>query len=309
MENNIEVLAVCISEKKGTEKKEVEKIVLKEDWGIEGDAHAGKWHRQVSLLAFEKIDAFRKKGAEVDFGAFGENIIVSGVDLRSLPVGTILEIGEARLRVTQIGKECHSHCNIYKKMGDCIMPREGIFAEVLKGGVVQKGESIKVIEKEEGPYRVGIITVSDRASKGEYEDKSGPVIKELVEAAGMEVVDYIIVPDEKSQIAKKLLHFSDQRQVDLVFTTGGTGFSKRDVTPEATKQVVEREVPGIGEALRSYSLTITPKAMLSRQTAGIRGNTLIINLPGSPKACKENIEYILTPLKHGLGILSGRETN
>lgn len=309
MENKIEVLAVCISEKKGTEKKEVEKIVLKEDWGIEGDAHAGKWHRQVSLLAFEKIDDFRKKGAEVDFGAFGENIIVGGVDLRSLPVGTVLEIGEARLRVTQIGKECHSHCNIYKKMGDCIMPREGIFAEVLKGGVVQKGESIKVIEKEEGPYRVGIITVSDRASKGEYEDKSGPVIKELVEAAGMEVVDYIIVPDEKSQIAKKLLHFSDQRQVDLVFTTGGTGFSKRDVTPEATKQVVEREVPGIGEALRSYSLTITPKAMLSRQTAGIRGNTLIINLPGSPKACKENIEYILTPLKHGLGILSGRETN
>ena len=309
MENKIEVLAVCISKKKGTEKKEVEKIVLKEDWGIEGDAHAGKWHRQVSLLAFEKIDAFRKKGAEVDFGAFGENIIVGGVDLRSLPVGTVLEIGEARLRVTQIGKECHSHCNIYKKMGDCIMPREGIFAEVLKGGVVQKGESIKVIEKEEGPYRVGIITVSDRASKGEYEDKSGPVIKELVEAAGMEVVDYIIVPDEKSQIAKKLLHFSDQRQVDLVFTTGGTGFSKRDVTPEATKQVVEREVPGIGEALRSYSLTITPKAMLSRQTAGIRGNTLIINLPGSPKACKENIEYILTPLKHGLGILSGRETN
>ena len=309
MENNIEVLAVCISEKKGTEKKEVEKIILKEDWGIEGDAHAGKWHRQVSLLAFEKIDAFRKKGAEVDFGAFGENIIVGGVDLRSLRVGTVLEIGDARLRVTQIGKECHSHCNIYKKMGDCIMPREGIFAEVLKGGVVQKGESIKVIEKEEGPYRVGIITVSDRASKGEYEDKSGPVIKELVEAAGMEVVDYIIVPDEKSQIAKKLLHFSDQRQVDLVFTTGGTGFSKRDVTPEATKQVVEREVPGIGAALRSYSLTITPKAMLSRQTAGIRGNTLIINLPGSPKACKENIEYILTPLKHGLGILSGRETN
>ena len=189
------------------------------------------------------------------------------------------------------------------------MPREGIFAEVLKGGVVQNGESIRVIEKGEGPYRVGIITVSDRASKGEYEDKSGPVIKELVEAAGMEVVDYIIVPDEKGQIAKKLLYFSDQRQVDLVFTTGGTGFSKRDVTPEATKQVVEREVPGIGEALRAYSLTITPKAMLSRQTAGIRGNTLIINLPGSPKACKENIEYIMAPLKHGLGILSGRETN
>lgn len=309
MEVKAEVLAVCISEKKGTEKKEIEKAVLKPDWGIEGDAHAGKWHRQVSLLAFEKIDDFRKKGAEVDFGAFGENIIVSGVDLKSLPVGTVLEIGEAVLRVTQIGKECHSHCNIYHKMGDCIMPREGIFAEVLKGGCIQKGDKINVIEKEVGPYRVGIITVSDRASQGVYEDKSGPVIKELVEEARMEVIDCLIVPDEKSEIVKKLLHFSDQRQADLIFTTGGTGFSKRDVTPEATKQVVEREVPGIGEALRSYSMIITPKAMLSRQTAGIRGNTLIINLPGSPKACRENIEYIMKPLKHGLGILSGRESD
>ena len=309
MEVKAEVLAVCISEKKGTEKKEIEKAVLKPDWGIEGDAHAGKWHRQVSLLAFEKIDDFRKKGAEVDFGAFGENIIVSGVDLKSLPVGTVLEIGDAVLRVTQIGKECHSHCNIYHKMGDCIMPREGIFAEVLKGGCIEKGDKINVIEKEAGLYRVGIITVSDRASQGVYEDKSGPVIKELVEEAGMEVIDCLIVPDEKSEIVKKLLHFSDQRQADLIFTTGGTGFAKRDVTPEATKQVVEREVPGIGEALRSYSMTITPKAMLSRQTAGIRGNTLIINLPGSPKACRENIEYIIKPLKHGLGILSGRESD
>lgn len=189
------------------------------------------------------------------------------------------------------------------------MPREGIFAEVLKGGCIEKGDKINVIEKEDGPYRVGIITVSDRASQGVYEDKSGPVIKELVEEAGMEVIDCLIVPDEKSEIVKKLLHFSDQRQADLIFTTGGTGFSKRDVTPEATKQVVEREVPGIGEALRSYSMTITPKAMLSRQTAGIRGNTLIINLPGSPKACRENIEYIMKPLKHGLGILSGRESD
>ena len=309
MEVKAEVLAVCISEKKGTEKKEIEKAVLKPDWGIEGDAHAGKWHRQVSLLAFEKIEDFRKKGAEVDFGAFGENIIVAGVDLKGLPVGTVLEIGDAILKVTQIGKECHSHCNIYHKMGDCIMPREGIFAEVLKGGCIQKGDKINIIEKADGPYRVGIITVSDRASQGVYEDKSGPVIKELVQEAGMEVIDCLIVPDEKSEIVKKLLHFSDQRQADLIFTTGGTGFSKRDVTPEATKQVVEREVPGIGEALRSYSMTITPKAMLSRQTAGIRGNTLIINLPGSPKACRENIEYIMKPLKHGLGILSGRESD
>lgn len=304
-----EILAVCISEKKGTEKKEVKNALLVENWGIEGDAHAGKWHRQVSLLSFEKIDNFRKKGADVDFGAFGENIIVSGSDLRNLPVGTGLEIGDALLKVTQIGKECHSHCNIYKKMGDCIMPREGIFAEVLKGGLIQRGDRIKIIPKEYGPYRAGIITVSDRAYKGVYEDLAGPVIRELVENAGMEVIENIIVPDEKTEIVKKLLYFSEQRQADLIFTTGGTGFSKRDVTPEATKQVGEREVPGIGEALRNYSMTITKKAMLSRQTAVIRGNTLIINLPGSPKACRENIDYIIEPLKHGLGILSGRESN
>lgn len=309
MENKAEVLAVCISEKKGTEKKEVTGAILKEDWGIENDAHAGKWHRQISLLAFEKIDEFRQKGAKVDFGAFGENIIVTGIDLINLTVGTVLEIGKIRLRVTQIGKECHSHCNIYKKMGDCIMPREGIFAEVIKGGYIQKGDKITVIEKEEGPYRVGIITVSDRAFNGIYEDKSGPVIKELVENAGMEVVESLTVPDEKNAIIKKLLYFSDQRQADLVFTTGGTGFSKRDVTPEATKQVMEREVPGIGEALRNYSLGITSRAMLSRQIAGIRGNTLIINLPGSPKACREDIEYIIEPLKHGLGILTEKESD
>lgn len=304
-----QVLAVCISEKKGTEKKEIEKALLIKDWGIEGDAHAGKWHRQVSLLAFEKIDDFRKKGAEVDFGAFGENIIVSGIDLRNIPVGTVLNIGDARLQVTQIGKECHSHCNIYKKMGDCIMPREGIFASVLKGGYIQRGDEIKIIPREDGPYRVGIITVSDRAYNKVYEDLAGPVIRELVENANVEVIENVIVPDEKSEIVKKLIYFADQRQADLIFTTGGTGFSKRDVTPEATKSVGEREVPGIGEALRNYSMTITKKAMLSRQTAVIRGNTLIINLPGSPKACRENIDYIIEPLKHSLGILSGRESN
>ena len=189
------------------------------------------------------------------------------------------------------------------------MPREGIFAEVIEGGCIKKGDMINVVPAKEDPYRVGIITVSDRAYQGVYEDLAGPVIRQMIQEAGMEVIESLIVPDEKAQIAKKLLYFADQRQADLILTTGGTGFSKRDVTPEATKQIAEREVPGIGEALRSYSMTITKKAMLSRQTAAIRGNSLIINLPGSPKACKENIEYIIEPLKHGLGILSGRESN
>ena len=128
MDIKVEVLAVCISEKKGTEKKEVEKIALKKDWGIEGDAHAGKWHRQVSLLAFEKIDAFRKKGAEVDFGAFGENIIVAGIDLRNLPVGTVLEIGEAKLRVTQMARNVTAIA-IYIKKWETALCREKVFLQ------------------------------------------------------------------------------------------------------------------------------------------------------------------------------------
>ena len=140
------MLAVCTSTVKGTQKQEVSSAVLVPEWGIEGDAHAGKWHRQVSLLALEKIEAFREKGASVDFGAFGENIIVEGFDLRNLPVGTRFRIGEALLELTQIGKECHDHCAIYHQVGDCIMPREGVFTVVLEGGTVKAGDEIELIE-------------------------------------------------------------------------------------------------------------------------------------------------------------------
>ena len=136
------ILAICISEKKGTQKKPIESARLVEEWGIEGDAHVGKWHRQVSMLSFEKIEAFREKGADVDFGAFGENLVVEGFDLSKVPVGTKFQIGEAILELTQIGKECHSHCAIYKVMGDCIMPREGVFTRVLKGGEIKAGDKV-----------------------------------------------------------------------------------------------------------------------------------------------------------------------
>ena len=136
------IRGICISEKKGTQKHEVPEANVIEDWGIEGDAHAGKWHRQVSLLGLEQIEEFRARGAEVDFGAFGENLVVEGYHFRTLPVGTIFQIGDVVLEMTQIGKECHSHCEIYKVMGDCIMPREGVFAKVLHGGTIKKGDEI-----------------------------------------------------------------------------------------------------------------------------------------------------------------------
>ena len=143
------VIAVCISEKKGTQKHPVEEAEFVEDWGIKNDAHVGKWHRQVSLLSYEKIEEFKAKGAPIEDGTFGENLIVSGYDLKALPVGTRLRSGEVLLEVTQIGKKCHSGCEIYKIMGDCIMPREGIFTRVLHGGVLTEGDEI-VIEKAAG---------------------------------------------------------------------------------------------------------------------------------------------------------------
>jgi molybdopterin adenylyltransferase len=140
------IIAICISEARGTQKHEVESAYLKEEWGIEGDAHAGKWHRQVSLLAVEKVDDFRAKGADVINGAFGENLVVEGFDLKTLPVGTRFKVGsDVLLEMTQIGKQCHSHCEIYKVMGDCIMPREGVFTRVLHGGEVHKGDPIDIV--------------------------------------------------------------------------------------------------------------------------------------------------------------------
>ena len=140
------IKGICISEKRGTAKHEIEEAILAKDWGIQGDAHAGHLHRQVSLLSYEKIEEFRKKGADIELGAFGENLIVSGYDFRNLAVGTRFQCGEAVLEMTQIGKECHSHCEIYKRMGECIMPREGVFAIVLHGGTIRKGDLLERIE-------------------------------------------------------------------------------------------------------------------------------------------------------------------
>ncbi|HJA18320.1 MAG TPA: MOSC domain-containing protein [Candidatus Mediterraneibacter ornithocaccae] len=142
------VIAVCTSPAKGTQKTNVKEAEFIEDYGIAGDAHAGKWHRQVSLLSYDKIEEFRARGAEVEDGAFGENLVVEGIDFRSLPVGTRLCCGELILEMTQIGKECHHGCQIYQKMGDCIMPREGVFARVIRGGKIRIGDEMKVAEDE-----------------------------------------------------------------------------------------------------------------------------------------------------------------
>ena len=298
---------ICVSKKRGTKKVEVAEAMLVENYGIEGDAHAGNWHRQVSLLSLEKIEAFREKGAQVSFGDFGENLIIDGFDFRSLPVGTIFTIGDAVLKMTQIGKECHTHCQIYQTMGECIMPREGVFAVVLKGGQIRNGDRVEMVPvPSDAPLTAAVITLSDKGSKGEREDKSGPVIVKMLEEAGYEIIESNILPDEQKLLENELIRLSDQRQVNLILTTGGTGFSERDRTPEATMTVATRLAPGIAEAIRAGSMKITKRAMLSRETSVIRNKTLIVNLPGSPKAVAESLELVIDQLDHGIKILLGR---
>ena len=302
------VKAICISEKKGTQKHEVEEAFFREDYGIENDAHAGKWHRQVSLLSYEKIEEFRGKGADVDNGAFGENLIIDGIDFRKLPVGTRFKIGDVCLEMTQIGKECHSHCAIYHAVGDCIMPREGVFTKVLSSGTVRKGDKVEMFPPSpDRPYTAAIITLSDKGSRGEREDISGGVIEQMLNDwnVDIEITERLLLPDGIEPLSTQLIRLADQRQTNLILTTGGTGFSPRDLTPEATIAVCDRLVPGIPEAMRAYSMTITNRGMLSRQAAGLRKNTLIINLPGSPKAVKENLICILPALGHAMEMIKG----
>lgn len=300
------IKAVCLSEAKGTEKRPVASVTLIANHGLSGDAHAGNWHRQVSLLSADKVDEFNARGGKAEMGAFGENILVSGIDFKRLPVGSILRAGEVVLKMSQIGKECHSHCQIFHRVGDCIMPREGVFATVEHGGELHAGMELTVEPPPvDAPLRAAVMTLSDKGFAGERVDTSGPRAAQLLNEAGYDVVELVLLPDAQKKIERELIRLADSRQVDLIITTGGTGFSLRDVTPEATLTVATRTAPGIAEAIRAESLKITPRAMLSRGASVLRNKTLIVNLPGSTKAVEEGLAVILPQLEHGLRILKG----
>ena len=298
-----EIKAICMSEKKGTSKRPVEEALFITEHGLKGDAHAGDWHRQVSFLALEEIEDFRRRGGEVEFGDFGENIVAEGIAFHQLPAGTRLKAGEVFFEITQIGKKCHSHCEIFRQVGDCLMPRKGVFGRVLHGGRLKAGDTLTITE-EKLPLEAAVITASDKGAKGEREDKSGDKAEAMLKEAGYAKVHRALLPDEKEELAAKMREFADMG-IALILTTGGTGFSPRDVTPEATLAVCERLAPGIPEAMRALSLKITPRAMLSRAAAGIHKRSLIVNLPGSPKAVEECLGFILPSLAHGIEILRG----
>jgi molybdopterin adenylyltransferase len=295
------VVAVCISDEKGTMKRDVGKGTIVDGYGLENDAHGGPWHRQVSLLSEASIQKMADIGLNVFPGIFAENITVRGIDLPKLPVGIWLRIGEeAVLEITQIGKECHTGCAIFQQVGQCVMPKEGVFAKVIRGGEVKRGDVIRV----GFPVRTAILTISDKGSRGERTDASGDVIEDAVKSIGT-VIDRGLVPDDYDKIVSELKRMADDLDADLILTTGGTGLGPRDVTPEATQAVIYKAAPGIPHAMLQSGLAKTPHAMLSRATAGVRGKTLIVNLPGSPKAVKEGLDAILPALPHAVEVIRG----
>ena len=302
------LLAICTSEKKGVQKTPMDDARLAIEHGIEGDAHAGPWHRQVSFLDAKDVQTMRDRGLpDLKHGAFGENFVLQGIDLLQLGLGSRLAIGdEAEVSLTQIGKVCHTRCAIYHATGDCIMPRLGVFARVSKPGTVRPGDPVEATHVvPRTTFQTVVITVSDRCARGETTDEAGPAVATALAAADMHVYKLEVVPDEADQIADRLEHYCNGHSIDLVLTAGGTGFAPRDVTPEATRRVVERLTPGLDEAMRAASMAKTPHAMLSRGVSGIRGSTLIVNLPGSVRGATENLAAILPALPHGLEKLRG----
>ena len=310
MIKQVKILSVNISEKKGTIKKPVGSVDLT-SVGVTGDAHSGPGNRQVSLLGTESISKFSKEaGRKVDYGEFAENITTEGIELwKTSPLDRLI-CGDLELEVTRIGKECHgSSCAIFREVGNCVMPKEGIFARVLHSGTLQEGDSLEYHPK---IFKIYIITLSDRAFANEYEDRSGPRIAEILgqhfsEANRTISIEPFLIPDDPHQLENILLKAKDEL-VDFVFTTGGTGIGPRDFTPDVVKPLLDKEIPGIMDAIRLKYGIEKPAALLSRSVAGVMGKSLVFTLPGSVKAVSEYMQEInqsmihLSYMLHGLDI-------
>lgn len=296
----IKVLSVNISEKKGTVKKPVDFIELYKH-GVKKDAHSGPWNRMVSLLGKESFTKFEKDAKRpVAFGEFAENITTEGYEIYKMNPLDRLVNDHVELEVTQIGKECHGdRCAIYNEVGNCVMPKEGIFARVIKGGKMKDGDELTFQPK---TYRALIITLSDRAHRGEYTDRSGPrihaMLKDHFEANNKAYkIDTTIIPDD-AKMLEILLQTAREDNIDIIITTGGTGIGPRDITVETVQPLLDKEIPGIMEMIRVKYGEKKPNALLSRGVSGVMANSLVYTLPGSVKAVNEYMTEILKTLDH-----------
>ncbi len=303
----LKIVSVNISEKKGTAKKPVEFIDLNAT-GIKGDAHSGRWHRQVSLLGEESVKRFSVQAKrDIGYGEFAENITTLGIDLSDTFPLDRLSSENVEMEITQIGKECHgSTCAIFKEAGDCVMPKEGIFARVIRGGRLKAGDHLQY---HPCVFRFLVVTLSDRASRGEYEDKSGPAVNRLITEhfepgkRGVDI-DNVIMPDDEIHL-RELLGEACNSGYDFIITTGGTGIGKRDISPDVVRQMLDKEIPGIMEMIRVKYGSEKPNALLSRGVAGLIGSTFIYTLPGSVKAVNEYMNEILKTMEHLVYMLRG----
>ena len=238
----LSIISVNRSTQKGTIKLPVHQIELMQ-YGVSGDAHAGPWNRQISLLGTESISKFEVDAQrKVNPGEFAENITTTGMELWSSHPLDRFTSGDIELEVTQIGKECHgTSCAIYKEVGNCVMPKEGIFCRVLSPGILTAGMELEYHPK---VFRIMVITLSDRASSGEYEDKSGPRLTELLSGyfnnrGFLHSITGFLIPDDPHKL-EELLHKAKEELVDFVFTTGGTGIGPRDFTPDVVGRMRSR---------------------------------------------------------------------
>ena len=300
MKQRIDIRSLNVSGKKGVIKTPIPEARFTLE-GMEGDAHAGPWHRQVSLLAAESIRKYEDNtGTKVPDGGFGENITTEGFLLHhARPLDRFIS-GNLVLELTQVGKKCHGgRCAIYKSTGECIMPDEGIFCRVLQEGKLQPGDRLEYVPR---TFTLKVITLSDRASSGFYSDRSGPIIVEEMDRwFGQKKLKHsstsVVLPDDRETFSREL-ESTISDKTDLVFTTGSTGLGSRDIAPEVAMQHMDSHIPGIMELIRVKHGMVNPNAALSRSLAGKTGRTLIFVLPGSPRAIKEYMEEILKSLWH-----------
>ncbi|MCK5000476.1 MAG: MOSC domain-containing protein [Anaerohalosphaera sp.] len=311
MSNKGTVVSVNVSKQKGTIKLPVTQISLDQS-GIIDDAHAGPWHRQVSLLAQEDIDIFAKETKkDIRPGEFAENITVSGIDLGRTAILDRFRIGQVDLEVTQMGKKCHGDkCAIYQEVGACVMPKKGLFCRVVQPGHIKPGDSVEYFPKK---LSFTIITLSDRAFAGQYTDRSGPRAKLILQEHFADKrwhcrFNNILLDDNMDILSEELTKAIDD-QVDVIFTLGSTGIGPRDIAPQTVTSLCERNIPGIMENIRVKFGNEIPSALLSRSVAAITGKTQIYTLPGSVRAVEEYLSEILKTLEHAVFMMHGLDVH
>lgn len=306
----VKIKSLNLSEKKGTIKLPVDAVEITET-GVKSDAHAGHWHRQVSLLGVESLKkAEEQNNRKFNFGDFGENITTEGLELYKTNILDRFVSGDVVLEVTQIGKKCHKGCEIMKISGNCIMPVEGIFCRVIQTGKLQVSNELAYIPRK---IKISVITLSDRAYNGIYKDKSGShaakMLKDFFAGNNRPVqLEKVIIPDDEVMLYDAV-NKSVEEGTDIIVTTGGTGIGSRDITPDVVQKMLDKEIPGIMELIRYKYGSAKPNALLSRSIAGVIKQSLVYVLPGSVGAVNEYLTEITPTLEHSLRMINNIDSH